>query len=325
MSAPATPKRATGSDARRTPQANSELQTTPLGIDSSYIEEEDPTYIANETTDISFDMTEEEVSEVGDMMDELLDSQLMSEEGEGVAATKKAEASKKPENTVWSFLIRHEVPRKAFHSSIGVLTLFLFTCGYTISQIVQPLIALFVILFLNDFIRLNNPEINKQLIKTFGFVIRKSEEHGWNGTLFYLGGIILVFFVAPKDVCVMSVLLLSWADTAALTMGRQFGKYTPQIAPGKSLAGSLASFITGVLLCYLFYGYFCNEYAFVNRPGDIFWSEHTSHLGLHSYALLCGLAASVSEAADLGGIDDNFTIPVVSAIFLWTTVWAFHV
>lgn len=300
-------------------------------MDSSYVEEEDPTYVANETTEVSFDMTEEEISEVGDLMDEIQTSKLIVENEDGVIEREETTVLSKPatgdahKETLWEFCLRHEIPRKAFHSSIGVLTLYLFTCGYTTVQIVKPLVALFCILFINDFVRLLNPEINKQLIKVFGFVIRKSEENRWNGTLFYVAGIILVFLVAPKDICVMSVLLLSWADTAALTIGRKFGKYTPKIARGKSLAGSMASFLTGVLLCYLFYGYFCSQYAQVNEPGDIFWSEHTSHLGLHTYALLCGLAASVSEAADIGGVDDNFTIPVVSGIFLWTTVWAFHV
>lgn len=230
---------------------------------------------------------------------------------------------KESKSSVRDFLIRNEIPRKVFHSVHGFTTLYLYVHNYQRYQIRDFLWALFVPLFLNDVVRLNFSWYNRFITPKFWFVIRESEVNGWNGTLFYVAGLALVFTFAPKDICVMSVLLVSWADTAASTFGRQFGKYTMQVSKGKSLAGCLASAFTGIVCCYIFYGYVL-PYAKVDKPDDLFWSSNTSRLNIHTYALVCGVAASISEAINVAGIDDNFTIPVLSSCILYGSVVLFR-
>ena len=143
----------------------------------------------------------------------------------------------------------------------------------------------------------------------------------------------------PKDVGVMGILLLSWCDTAASTVGRAYGRYTPRIRRGKSLAGSLAAFVVGVITAVGFWGWLGPRTGpFVD---DIDWpfmftgsltlpsalrdtiglteaqGSITGGLALAVMSLWTGFVASVSEVVDVFGWDDNLTIPVLSGIGMW--------
>lgn len=214
------------------------------------------------------------------------------------------------------FIHKHEVPRKIFHSSIGFLTLWLYTKGVVLEQVTPVLIALFVIVTGSDYIRFRNPQFNKFYCQVLGPLMREKEVNSYNGVIWYLLGLVIVFSLFPKDVSLLSVLLLSWADTAASTFGRAYGHLTPKFG-NKSLAGSLASFATGSICAILLYKYFIPAYSYYNKPGDIMWTEETSSIPFPLLVLLAGLVGAVSEAIDVYGIDDNFTIPVLTGFFMW--------
>jgi len=170
--------------------------------------------------------------------------------------------------------------------------------------------------------------------------MRESEVRGTNGVVWYLVGSLTVLLFFPKDVATLSILLLSWCDTAASTAGRAWGKYTPRIRKGKSLAGCLAGFVVGAVTAAIFLGWIVpGTPRFQNDPvGGIMWNGRLGFgrgvsgngrqksgwgrwieggwaLGLMS--LWTGLVASASEAMDLWGLDDNVVIPVVSAVGVW--------
>ncbi|ODV80447.1 uncharacterized protein CANTADRAFT_88384 [Suhomyces tanzawaensis NRRL Y-17324] len=330
-SAPATP---------RTPKVVQRVvpEKTILNFDSNetYVEDDDDTFMHQSSMILEYLDVLEDTTPDDTIQDELLN--LLTEEStvEVPAESNTKEepvADEKPalESIILAqtsefrkFLVKHEVVRKLLHSSIGVFTLWLYTLGVHQTQIILPLATLFAVIFTNDYIRFQNPELNRKVVNTMWFLIREKEVNQYNGTLWYLVGLMIVFALFPKDISLMSVLLLSWADVSASTIGRQFGKYTPQITAGKSVAGSLASFVTGVFSCYLLYGYFIPNYN-VNEPKDILWSESTSQLNFHVYALLSGFIASASEFINLWNIDDNFTIPVLSGFFLYGVAKAFEV
>lgn len=347
MSVPGTPltPKTTKSKVSKTPK--SIKRRTILGnVDQSYIEEEDATYVygSDEESGIESESELEDVDEnEEDLMAELEDnteveSDLVDDKLESLQP-QKTNIEDRIMNKVLDiklgisqdmslfkkFLIKHEIVRKGLHSSIGFFTLYLYTLGVHQTQLIIPLTILFTIVFTNDYIRLQNPEINKFIVSRFYYMIRESEVNNYNGVLFYLVGLILVFAFLPKDISLMSVLLLSWADTAASTFGRQFGKYTFQISKGKSFAGALASFTTGVFSCYLIYGYLIPAFNSVNSPEDILWTASTSKLSIHTYALLSGLIASFSEFVNIYDLDDNFTIPVISGYLLYATAKVCHV
>lgn len=215
---------------------------------------------------------------------------------------------------------KHEVPRKAFHASIGILTLYLYTRGIALKQVTPVLVSLLIPIATLDWIRFRHPAFNRLYCSVVGSLMRESEVEGaYNGVIFYLIGIIIVFCLFPKDVSVLSVLLLSFADTAASTFGRAFGHLTPKYGRSrKSLAGSLAAFAMGVASSAALYGYFIPVYgATVDAPGEIMWTPETSNINFEALIFIAGLVGSVSEGVNLWDLDDNLTIPVVSGVVMW--------
>lgn len=175
--------------------------------------------------------------------------------------------------------------------------------------------------------------------------MRESEvKDRWNGVVWYLLGAWGVLRFAPKDIGVVSVVLLSWCDTAASTVGRRWGRYTPRVGGrGKSLAGSLAAAVVGVGVGWFFWGIVApyyhangrqvsegvNAFAFQGRlalpsffaQGLLGWREEDAIVegkpALAILSVVTGVVASAAEAIDLFGWDDNVTIPVLCGVGLW--------
>lgn len=170
--------------------------------------------------------------------------------------------------------------------------------------------------------------------------MRESEAHDkYNGVISYLAGAWFVLYFFPKDIAVMSILLLSWCDTAASTFGRLWGKYTPRVRRGKSLAGTIAAFVMGVVAALVFWVLVTphipqewntgkNVLAFdgtLTIPpvlrDTLGWTKSQSTISgtpaIVVAALVSGFVAAVSEAIDLWGLDDNLTIPVLSSFGLY--------
>lgn len=230
-----------------------------------------------------------------------------------------------------SFVHRHEIPRKALHVSIGFLTLGLYASGYQTSRIHPVLLSMLVPIALVDVLRHNWPWFNGVYIRVMGAFMRESEAHDrYNGVIWYLVGTWAVMRFLPKDVAVLSVLLLSWCDTAASTCGRAWGRYTPAIRRGKSLAGSAAAFVVGVGAALFWWGWFAPRYE------SLGWADNTGEnafafqgrlalpgasvgggVALGIMSLWAGFVASASEAVDVYSFDDNVTIPILAGAGLW--------
>lgn len=218
---------------------------------------------------------------------------------------------------------KHEVPRKLFHSVTGFFSIWLYVNGYNAAIFTKPFIMVGSFMLVVEVLRFRYQKVNLMVFKLFGFMMRESEHQTYNGTLYFLFGLILTTASLPKDLCLMTNMLLSWADTSASIVGREWGKYTVSLKRGKSLAGSIASFVTGVFVCYLQYAYLIPKYHhLVDSPGEVLWSPESSKLSIHVFAAATGLIASVSEFIDLWGLDDNFTIPTLSGLFLYTLLYS---
>jgi diacylglycerol kinase (CTP) len=169
-----------------------------------------------------------------------------------------------------------------------------------------------------------------------GALMRESEVQGYNGVIWYLAGTWAVLRFAPKDIGVMGVLLLSWCDTAASTVGRLWGRHTWRLRPGKSAAGSAAAVVVGVLTAWGFWGLLAPRFDTSNGSNFAFqgvlrapdavkallgWGNDRGFLegpaAIGILSIVTGIIASGSEAIDLFNWDDNFTIPVLCGIGLW--------
>lgn len=245
-----------------------------------------------------------------------------------------------------AFVHKHEIPRKVLHVSIGFVTLWLYHMGVQISAVHPILLNLLIPIATVDILRFRWAALNRTYIRYLGAFMRESEAHDrYNGVIMYLAGLWFTMRFCRKDVAVMSVLLLSWCDTAASTFGRLWGRYTPRIRKGKSLAGTIACFVLGVFAAVFFWGYVAprtdgkydqgaNSFAFEGRltlpePARhaLGWTVSeatiTGPLAVAVMSLASGLIVSVSELMDVWELDDNLTIPVLSGLGLGAFLWAF--
>jgi len=226
-----------------------------------------------------------------------------------------------------------EIPRKTLHSSIGFLTLALYMYDYPSRPVVQGLLGTFVFVALNEVIRFRSSRFERLYEIAVGFLMRESEKGQINGVVWYLVGVIFVLIAFPLDIAVVSILILSWADTAASTIGRMYGSRTPKLpatsiplpipfispsrwprlgfARRKSTAGFLASTLTGVMIIASFWGYFAH-WRTAPPAASLDCSRGQWPLGLIGLSVLGGLASGVIEAFDFGSLDDNLTLPILS-------------
>ncbi|KAI8062399.1 hypothetical protein BC940DRAFT_308918 [Gongronella butleri] len=247
-----------------------------------------------------------------------------------------------------------EVPRKLYHYSIGFLVLYLFVQGFDTAVIWPPLAAFLCVVMTAEFMRFRVDWFNVLYCKVLGPLMRKSEvSTRYNGVVYYLTGCIFVLYVFPRDIAALSIIYLSWTDPTASICGRLWGRYTPSLmGTKKSVAGSTGALVVGSLVTYYFFGAwqytgpwftpaslptFVPDALIVPQgpamPTTAFPRSYDPHhapfaspsnpspwlpLPLPLVALYGGLVSAFSEfIGDSLGLDDNLTIPIVSAALLW--------
>ncbi|ORY76641.1 hypothetical protein BCR37DRAFT_162463 [Protomyces lactucae-debilis] len=240
------------------------------------------------------------------------------------ASTSRAHSPAKrttDERATWQRLYKtYEVPRKTLHSAIGLAAIGLYASPHvTPTRLLSLGIPATAVIVSADLLRFNSPAFASVYERHLGYLMRPQERKGWNGVIFYLVGALLVLGTLPTDIATLSVLLLSWCDTAASTVGRALGHHGPQLRPGKSLIGTFAAFMVGAAATAFFYTTLVT-YRPQTPPS---WDPATSSLGLAQVSVLGGVVAALSEAVDVFGLDDNLTIPVLSGGLLWAVLcWA---
>jgi dolichol kinase len=155
-----------------------------------------------------------------------------------------------------------------------------------------------------DFLRLRSPVLNDVATHLFRPIMRESEAKDLAGTTYLLSGVLLVALFFPREIVLITLLYLAFADPMASVIGIKYGK--DKIFGHKSLQGSVAAFTicTVITLAVLFYkGIMLDRIVIVS--------------------LLGGLIGATAEAVPMGKMDDNFSIPVLSAIGLWLLFSAF--
>ncbi|KAF8635687.1 hypothetical protein AX15_000312 [Amanita polypyramis BW_CC] len=236
-----------------------------------------------------------------------------------------------------------EIPRKLLHSSIGFVTLYLYMSKGSVRDTVLVLGSALAIIVPADIIRLRYPAFERLYERLLGFLMRESEKKTSNGVIWYILGVVFVLSFYPTDVATVAILILSWADSAASTFGRMFGPSTPPLprrlpllrlplAQRKSVAGFIAASVTGACITAAFWGWVA---PLRNSGADLSWtwrdgvrpmSSLLNWLGMEGsgvggakgwtglgiITLAAGLVSGVAEALDLGSLDDNLTLPIIS-------------
>ncbi len=190
---------------------------------------------------------------------------------------------------------RTHIERRLYHMGMGLTCFSLY--GFILNR-VEALWALLIVggpFVVFDVLRFYSPTLNDLTLRLFGNIMRREELRRVSGNTFFIIGLILVTLFFPKPIVLLSVFYLAVGDPIAAIVGTLWGRHK---LPGgrKSIEGALANFSLSALGTFVF---------------------AVSYLKL-STAQACmlagvgGTASVIAEALPLP-IDDNFTIPVISA------------
>jgi len=193
--------------------------------------------------------------------------------------------------------------RKIWHMT-GVFLIF------SVYRLVPPLTAVFLIgvawlCFVPfDLLRQRRPQLNEWAFKIFGPIMRKSEMHKIAGTTYLLSGVAVVIICFPPLIASLTLLFLGFADPLASFVGIKYGKH--KIFGSKSLEGFLGAFVVCLVATFAFL-----KITQPNLDNVILFS------------VIAALIGALSELIPVGKLDDNFSMPMLSAIGLLLTASLF--
>lgn len=175
------------------------------------------------------------------------------------------------------------IPRKLFHCTGSIIP---FTYLLTDKNTILIMTTVFFLIdILVEFLRITG-RLNLSLIET---ITKSSERKKLTGTFFFLLAAIVTIVAFPKEVAVASLLVLSFSDPAGSLVGYQWGRVR---FLGKSFEGCTAFFVTSCIILYVM-GFPLLTVAAVS------------------------LAATLTELFSTSLIDDNLSIPLVTALCLF--------
>ncbi len=187
--------------------------------------------------------------------------------------------------------------RKLYHflMGLGCFSLYAFLLDRT-----QGLVVLGVVggcFLAGDIARLYSPKLNSWTVYLFGRFMRREELKSITGNSFYVLGLFVLMFFFPKPIVLLSIVFLAVGDPVAAIAGtffgrrRLWGKKTAEGALANGVASALATFVVG------------SRYF------------HLNAVDAGQLAVIGGMI-SLSAEAVVTPLDDNFTIPVLSALLL---------
>jgi diacylglycerol kinase (CTP) len=196
------------------------------------------------------------------------------------------------EQTVTTTRSELHLARKIWHmSTVSIMALVYIFLPLKVS--LACLLAGLVFFVPLDFFRAYSPGLNQALIKLMKPVMRDSEMSSIAGTTYLIAGVSVIALFFSKSVNEMSLLFLAFADPIASAVGITWGKTR---IFNKSLEGFLAAVVV------------CTAIAFGYTA---LVPSLTDHRIL--FCILAGFIGGISELVQIKGIDDNFSMPILSA------------
>lgn len=186
--------------------------------------------------------------------------------------------------------------RNIFHVFNGVLAVYLYETLLTKRQALVILGSILAVFTSLEISRRFSDKWNDFLVdRVFGLISRPKERFEINASTWYVAALFLMTAIAPKTALEMGILVLAVGDPAASVIGRRYGRR--KLWHEKSVAGTTAFFAASLVSLMIFLGLAGGGIAF---PGMI---------------TACIVTAAAGAATELFSqtINDNFTIPVVSA------------
>lgn len=183
--------------------------------------------------------------------------------------------------------------RKAWHMT-GVLLMVVIHELVTKETAITLLLITMLVLVVPDVLRQYSKKLNDIFIKLFHVVIRESEVHKLSGNSYLISGVLILLLVFPPPIVKLTLLFLAFADPIASLIGIRYGR--DKIFGQKSLQGSLAAFLICTLVTFVFL-----------KTNKVIAEQHI----LASF--IAGIIGALSELLPIGKLDDNLTLPLMSA------------
>jgi len=187
--------------------------------------------------------------------------------------------------------------RKFYHFLNGIVCVGLYAFVLSREEALILLGTVGGLFMLLDLIRLKSPALNAITLKYFGKIMRREELRSISGNSFYILGLLVLVIFFSKPVVLLSALFLAVGDPIAAVVGTHWGKV--KITQRKTLEGALANFLATAAISFLF------GLGFLNLP-------------FSQSLMLSVVGGTISTCVELipSPIDDNFTIPVGSALLI---------
>ncbi len=148
-----------------------------------------------------------------------------------------------------------------------------------------------------DFLRQRNKVLNDWLFYAFRPIMRQHELNRIAGTTYLIFGVGTVVLLFPRPIVSLTLLFLAFADPIASFVGIRYGR--DKIFKHKSLQGTIAAYVVCTIASF---GYVLA----MNQPVD----------RTIVFSLVAGAVGALAELVPVANLDDNFTLPVFSAMGL---------
>lgn len=193
--------------------------------------------------------------------------------------------------------------RKIWHMGM-VFAMFLFWVYMPTETSKTILLIAWVAFVPIDFLRQTSPPLNEWLVHAFKPIMRQTEVNRLAGTTYLITGALVVVYLAPRPVTSLTLLFLAFADPLASYVGIRFGR--DKLMGHKSLQGTIGAYVVCVIASFLY-----------------LFSMNQSLDRVIVFSLIAGAVGALAELIPIGKLDDNFSLPVLSAIGLYLLFYFF--
>lgn len=204
------------------------------------------------------------------------------------------------ENTYKLKAIRSDLQlaRRLFHmlGASAIATLYALFLSH--QQVIYILGSIACIFYIFEQIRVNYPRFANKIYFFTRYLYRAEEQLRESTMVAMFMGILLTILSFPKSIAITAIFTLAVSDPLSAIIGIKFGKHA--IFKRKTLEGSMTFFAATFTITLATFGVYNNN-----------WNAPTWLL-----ALLCATGVTIFEMIPLK-IDDNLTIPLATAFWLW--------
>ncbi len=158
-----------------------------------------------------------------------------------------------------------------------------------------------------DTLRMYSPKFNNIALRTLHMVMRENEIDKYSGNTYLIFGVLIITLFFPHEIVSLALLFLAFADPLASFFGIKFGK--TKIAGNKSLEGFLAALGVCFILTYIYLQFKNGNLEMIRYNMTI--------LQIVMLSFIAGIVGAFSEILPIGKLDDNLTLPVLSATGLY--------